>query len=64
MHWGDGRVLQLSGDARLVGEAAGGAGVGGELVLQHLDGHLAAEHGVHGYEVNTVSFAHYYNQMG
>ena len=44
----DGGVLQLAGDAGLVGEAAGGGGVGAVLLLQHLDGDFAAERGVGG----------------
>jgi hypothetical protein len=41
-------VLQLGGDAGLVGEAAGDAGVEGEALLQHLDGHLTAQRPVGG----------------
>ena len=44
----DGGVLQLAGDAGLVGEAAGRPGFGAVLLLQHLDGDFAAEGGVGG----------------
>src|SRR5947199_80055 len=46
----DAGVLQLRRDARLLGEAAGGAEVGGEAFLQHLDGDLAAQAAVEGAE--------------
>jgi hypothetical protein len=48
MDWRDSRVLQLGGDVCLGGKAVSGAGVGGELVLEHFDRHLAAERGVRG----------------
>jgi hypothetical protein len=48
VHWRDAGVLELPGDAGLVGEAAGGAGVGGVLLLQYLNGYLAVQGGVGG----------------
>jgi hypothetical protein len=51
---GDRGVLELGRDAGLVGEPPGGRGRRAELVLEDLDGHLAAEDGVSG----TVDDAH------
>jgi hypothetical protein len=48
VHGRDVGVLQLPGDAGLVGEPPGRAGIGRVLLLQHLDGDLAAQHGVGG----------------
>jgi hypothetical protein len=39
----DARVLQLGGDARLVGEPAGAGRVGRVAVLEQLDGHVPVE---------------------
>ncbi|MFO0799706.1 MAG: hypothetical protein U0804_19725 [Gemmataceae bacterium] len=47
---GDAGVLELAGDVSLVGEPAGDAAVRGELRLEELDRHLAAEGGVGGAE--------------
>jgi hypothetical protein len=48
VHGRDVGVLQLPGDAGLVGEPPGRPGVGRALLPQHLDRDLAAQHGVGG----------------
>ena len=50
---GDVRVLEQAGDPRLVDEPAGGVGILGEPILEHLDGDLAAEGGVGGQEYDA-----------
>jgi hypothetical protein len=48
VHGRDAGVLELPGDAGLVGEPPGCPGVGRVLLLQYLDGNLAAQHDVGG----------------
>ena len=50
VHRRDGGVLELAGNACLVGEPAGHPGAGAVLLLQHLHGDFPAERGIGGAE--------------